>query len=135
MKEKTCAICGKTITRADRRKYCSQACADKGKRAHAREWQRKARIKRKRNTVPKDGEGYEDLAQAIVLTAIEDIRACRVEDIKRFEDPTGRIRSNSAAMWKYFDAKSFLLSERMTSLSEASGREILRLLLTEKEKE
>lgn len=80
------------------------------------------------------GTGYDALAQAIVNTAIEDIRACSKKDIRRYEDPEyrARLKHGTRKMVNYFDAKSFLLGDRMTGLSIYDGEEIWEMLMKEK---
>lgn len=78
--------------------------------------------------------GYEVLAEAIVNSAIEDIKACSRNEILRYEDIGYRIKMRGLPLkfYYYMDAKTFLLGERITGITELDGKDIYLLLLKEK---
>ena len=140
MEIKYCEVCGKPIpynaANYHKAKTCSFNCRMEARRKRAREYNWTHRI-REHGTVAaqyRHGTGWEYLAQAIVNTAIEDIRACSAKDIKHYEDAQYRTRlpRPTAKMYNYFDAKMFLQSQRVSGLTTLNGNEIYKMLLREK---
>lgn len=81
----------------------------------------------------KHEDGYISLATAIVSTAIDDIRACSLREIERYEDPAYRAKGKvPAKCMRYLSAKSFLLSRRFTMFCKWSGKDIYDYLIEEK---
>ena len=139
-KIKYCVICGKPIpydaATYYKAKTCSFECRVEARRIRAREYNKEHRI-REHGTVAaqlKHGVGYGNLAQAIVNTSIEDIRACSKKDIQRYENPAYRTRISGRPnkMMNYFDAKMFLLGERITGITGLDGKGIWDMLMREK---
>ena len=138
---KYCVVCGRPIpfdkyNHTKKRTTCSFDCRMEVKRSRAREYNREHRI-REHGTVAaqlKHGVGYGYLAQAIVNTAIEDIRACSKKEIERFENPAYRTRISGRPhkMMNYFDAKAFLLGRRITGITGLDGKGIWDMLMREK---
>ena len=134
-KEQYCRICGKPITNPRKFYYCSWECETEIRRRRARAFKAK-RIKESHTVAAqlKHGEGYGNLAQAIVNTAIEDIRSCSKKDIQRYENPAYRTRISGRPnkMMNYFDAKAFLLGRRITGITGLDGKGIWYTLMREK---
>ena len=130
-RERYCRVCGKKITDPRRYFYCGFNCEVEVRRRRARA--RKMGYKYT-NEDRGHGIGYGALTDAIVNTAIEDIRACSKKDIERYEDPGYRVnrRRQAEKMRNYFDAKSFLLGKRITGLITLSGKGIWKMLMDEK---
>ena len=142
-KQEYCSICGKRIPDRSKRKiYCSYDCMMEGRRRNSRIWgkQRAEERKYERQIINEAQKiGWGALAQAIVCTAIDDIRACSPSDIMRYErsdeiyEPESYIRHKKITRrTNYFDAKTFLLGERVHGITGYDGTEIYKLLLTEK---
>jgi len=134
-----CEICGRIIPQDKynpERKTCSFECRQERRRRRACEYMRYHRIKETGTVAAqyKHGTGWNALAEAIVNTAIEDIRRCRGKDIINYNDPFYRAKLKHAPrkMDNYLDARDFLLSKRMTGLSELDGESIFKMLMEEK---
>lgn len=78
--------------------------------------------------------GYEVLAEAVVNCAIDDIKACSRNEILRYEDIGYRIRVRGLTQkyYRYMDAKTFLLGQRITGITELDGEAIYKMVLREK---
>lgn len=127
MTSKYCEICGKPIPLDkyfNKRKVCSFPCRMEAMR-------RKSRGDYKRYDPP---AGYVALADAIVNTAIEDIRILSRNQIKLYENPEyrQRIKDKYGRVRNYLDAKEFLFSQRMAGLTEHDGPAIFKMLMDEK---
>lgn len=134
---KYCRVCGKEIPEHVKDKlYCSKQCQREGEKAAGREdYHRKAKhIRPRYGTVKgKTEDGYISLATEIIRTAIDDIRACSLRDIERYEDPAYMAKGAATAKClRYLSAKSFLLSQRFKRFCEWSGKDIYNYLLEEK---
>lgn len=134
-KEKYCRICGRPITNPKRFYYCGWDCETEMRRRRALAF-KGIRVYEPHSIAAelKHGVGYGYLAQAIVNTAIEDIRACSSKEIERYENPAYRTRITGRPykMMNYFDAKTFLLGERITGITGLDGEAIWKMLLNEK---
>ena len=139
---KYCEICGRRIINAHinngrPRTTCSFECRQEAMRRRARKWKASGKAIKEHGTVAaqhKHGTGWNALAEAIVNTAIEDIRSCRRKDIINYENPYYRAKLKHAPrkMNNYLDARDFLLSKRMTGLSSLDGEGIFQMLMSEK---
>ncbi len=143
VRQEHCSVCGKKIPGNSPRKiYCSFECMMEGRRRKSRIWGRHRAEERKyeRQIINEaQNTGWAALAQSIVCTAIDDIRACSAGDIMRYErtdkgyEPEQYVtRLKITRRTNYFDAKSFLLSERVQGISGHDGKQIYKLLLKEK---
>ena len=113
-----------------------------GRRRIARVWEKNNFDKRKaqRQAVAEQHKlGWHALAQAIVCTAIDDIRTCSKSDIMRWErnnidyDPEEyKTKCKKTKRLNYYDAKHFLLGRRVTGITGLDGKEIFKMLMKEK---
>ena len=139
-----CFICGREIKDKRKKIYCSFECKLEARRRRARLFKHYqsydiiGEIMKRQH-----GTGYIALANAIIGTAIEDIRILDKRQIRNFENPAYRARVLSRAkegkpgrtvraLKNYMDAKEFLLGRRITGLTEHDGKEIYKLLMREK---
>lgn len=134
---KCCRVCGKEIPEHVKYKlYCSKQCQREGEKAAVREYyHRKAKHLRPRYGTEKrkHEDGYISLATEIISTAIDDIRACSLRDIERYEDPAYMAKGAATAKgMRYLSAKIFLLSQRFNMFCEWSGKDIYNYLIEEK---
>lgn len=137
-----CEICGRPIMNAHLnngkpRTTCSFDCRQEARRRRARKWKASGKSITEHGTVAaqyRHGTGWGALAHAIVQTAVEDIRNCRRQDIINYENPYYRAKLKHAPrkMDNYLDARDFLLSKRMTGLSNLDGKGIFKILMEEK---
>lgn len=134
---KYCRVCGKEIPEHVKYKlYCSKQCQREGEKAACREYYHRhvKHMRPRYGTVKgKHEDGYISLATEIICTAIDDIRACSLREIERYEDPAYMAKGAATAKcMRYLSAKSFLLSQRFTMFCKWSGKDIYNYLIEEK---
>lgn len=141
---KKCFICGREITDKRKKIYCSFECKMEARRRRARLFKQYKNYDIIGDIMNRQhGTGYIALANAIIGTAVEDIRILDKRQIRNFENPAYRARVLSRAtegkpgrtvraLKNYMDAKEFLFGRRITGLTEHDGKEIYKLLMREK---
>lgn len=136
-----CEVCGRCIpfqkySRNKKRTTCSFECRQEARRRRAREYNRTHRIKEHGTVAAKvrHKAGYDELASAIVNTAIEDIRRLSKSQITNYEKPGYRetIQDKYGYYSNYHDSKAFLLSTRVSGLIDMDGTDIFNMLMEEK---
>lgn len=131
-RQKRCRVCGKEILEHVKYKlYCSKQCQREGEKSAGRDYyHRKVKhmCPRYGTVKGKHEDGYISLATEIIRTAIDDIRACSLRDIERYEAKGAA----TAKYMRYLSAKSFLLSQRFTMFCEWNGKDIYNYLIEEK---